>query len=437
MLVLVLAFGALGLIATAAAVRSKTEGHDTYGRFGDIAFWLSKLPSNFIDGVKLILEGQKADLAAKNPDWLIGKAGFAAYLDAPRRGTLVLSRYDGDAGQSVVEIVDLATFQVIHRIAPDFAALRERSTLEVARMDLDAYLRPGRYRMNHPLIEPGGGVVFQGTSPLARLDPCGGIDWTIDRLFHHSVEHHPDGGYITSMHYDPPRIDNVTGNFIEDVIVHVSPEGQILYEKSVPELLLKNGLAHWVFGLDFYSDDPVHLNDVEVAPNDGPHWRAGDMFLSLRNVSAIVQYRPSENRVIWYRQGPWVNQHDVDLLDDNRLSVFDNRRFNGARGPYVDGANDVMIYDFRTDRVTSPWRAALARERVQSFSEGRSQVLGDGGVFVEESNYGRILVLDGAGNLVWDYVNRADNGSVYILSWSRILPDVAPESLAPVAGSCG
>ncbi|GGY55025.1 hypothetical protein GCM10007148_25990 [Parvularcula lutaonensis] len=46
---------------------------------------------------------------------------------------------------------------------------------------------------------------------------------------------------------------------------------------------------------------------------------------------------------------------------------------------------------------------------------------------MEEQNYGRALALDTEGNIVWQYVNRASDGKVYLLRWSRFVP---PEQAA-------
>jgi hypothetical protein len=94
------------------------------------------------------------------------------------------------------------------------------------------------------------------------------------------------------------------------------------------KFLQRMTLARLVFGQDFYSDDPLHLNDLEPALTDGPCRRRGDLFLSLRNVAAVILYRLSENRVVWLRQGPWANKLDVASVDDRHISVFNNNRMN-------------------------------------------------------------------------------------------------------------
>ena len=48
-------------------------------------------------------------------------------------------------------------------------------------------------------------------------------------------------------------------------------------------------------------------------------------------------------------------------------------------------------------------------------------MLGNGSVFVEESNFGRTLFFDKQGKLRWFHVNGSASGDVFYLGWSRIL----------------
>ena len=50
-----------------------------------------------------------------------------------------------------------------------------------------------------------------------------------------------------------------------------------------------------------------------------------------------------------------------------------------------------------------------------------SQILPNGDLFVEETNFGRSLYFDSDGSLRWTHLNRAQNGKVYYVSWSRML----------------
>jgi len=430
-----LRLGLVGLIVFVlfgAVVRVAAVGDDRYGLIGRIALHIASIPVNFRKGMSLVLHGEKEDLKTVENRF----AGQTAFQFSYPPGSaedaeyLLLSRYDGDRKRSVVELVDMNTQALLHRWAPDFAAINARSELVSNLVDLERDRTPSRVRVMHPLLLDDGDLVYQDMSPLVRVGPCGEIRWTIDRLFHHSNEFHSEGGFWLELFLEPQTISGVSKTFKEDAIVHVSPDGEILFEKSVPELLIENGLAHFVYGLDFYSDDPTHLNDVQQAIEDTRFWKKGDVFLSLRNVSAIVLYRPSENRVVRLKQGPWVNQHDVDILDDHRIAVFNNNRFNYNTASAVDGFNSVMIYDFSTDVVSSPYADGMKKHEVRTISEGRSEIYQDGQVFLEESNYGRAMRLDQTGEIVWQYVNRGSDGQLYRLNWSRVIPREIGDSVA-------
>jgi len=57
---------------------------------------------------------------------------------------------------------------------------------------------------------------------------------------------------------------------------------------------------------------------------------------------------------------------------------------------------------------------------VRSKSQGRSQILDSGDLFIEETDEGRLLYFNKDTSVQWQYVNRANNAQVYLLNWSRI-----------------
>ena len=132
---------------------------------------------------------------------------------------------------------------------------------------------------------------------------------------------------------DPPSLpfEKVGNSFKDDAIVKMSAEGDIIFEKSVARIFIENGLEYLLFsiggkgGNENFNTDPTHLNDIQPVDFDGNHWKKGDVFLSLRNLSMVLLYRPSTNEIIWKGTGPFSQQHDVvDILDDHRISVFNN-----------------------------------------------------------------------------------------------------------------
>ena len=427
----------VGVIFFSSIVHIATKTSGKFGAVGEFALGVAQIPSDAKDVIALLTEGNKPALRAKQQRFE-GRSGFTFNYDAgarPDMGYLLLSRYDAEISRSVVELVDLNSQKVLHRWLPDFDAIRTQTKIDSVLEHVRAHETADRVRMVHPIAFGDGSLIYADlVAPLVKLDACSNIQWMNDLMFHHSIEPAMDGGVWTAIHYDPQLIRNVTPGFQENGIIHVSQDNRIVFEKSLAEILLENDLGYLLFGHVTYTEDPMHLNDVQEATFDGPHWKKGDLFLSVRNTSAIMQYRPSENRIVWFKQWPWVKQHDVDILDSHRIAIFDNHKYKYPGRDAVPVSNDVKIYDFETGEVSSPWKAAFEQHEIRTMSEGRSEVLNDDEVFVEETNFGRMLVVNTAGDIPWEYVNRASDGQVYMVNWSRMVrPDHGAAIAAAVA----
>ena len=213
------------------------------------------------------------------------------------------------------------------------------------------------------------------------------------------------------------------GGFSDDAIVKLSPDGRILFEKSVSQIFLDNNMEYLLYstGDSLFSVDPIHLNDIQPVNYDGEYWKKGDVFLSLRHQSMVLLYRPSTNEVIWKGVGPFFHQHDIDILDNHRISIFNNNSKDTVNGNVVDGYNEVIIYDFKNDTYLSYLKSSFEKYEIRTITEGLSEILDNGDMFIEESNYQRSIYLNSDGTLRWTYVNRAKDGLLYSLGWSRIL----------------
>jgi hypothetical protein len=81
----------------------------------------------------------------------------------------------------------------------------------------------------------------------------------------------------------------------------------------------------------------------------------------------------------------------------------------------------VIIYDFKTNEYSSYLKDSLSKNNVKTITNGLSQILPNGDLFIEETEYGRTLYFNADGSLRWTHVNRAEDGNVYRVGWSRIL----------------
>ena len=170
-----------------------------------------------------------------------------------------------------------------------------------------------------------------------------------------------------------------------------------------------------------FDADPIHLNDIQPVLEDSEYWKKGDVFLSLRHQSMILLYRPLTNKIIWKDTGKYFQQHDVDILDDHRISIFNNNSRNYQARNAVEGNNEIIIYDFKKNEHSKYLSESLEKENVKTITEGLSEILPNGDLFIEESNFARTLYFNADGSLRWSHVNRAENGQTYIIGWSRIL----------------
>ena len=424
----------LGLLAFGALVdKASRNGRDASG-VSKIALQIAQAPALARKIVKDFLTNYRPGLAQEQR--FDGQTGFQR-LKMGDDEALLLSRFDGDGVRSVVEIIDLENGDVLHRYEPDLRSLLSRSKLGNKIADVQLNRDTHNVTITHPILTEDGGLIFQGmNSPLAKIDVCSNLIWMVDRVVHHSLERDADGNYWSAALIDPPTLKTLPRIWQDNTIIQVSPDGKILFEKSVGEVFVDNDLEYLVYDGRTYSNDPLHLNDVQPVLEDGPHWRKGDLFLSLRHRSAILLYRPSTNKIVWMRQGPWMMQHDADIISDHEIAVFDNNVANLSWGQGVLGANNTIIYDFNSGEIDEPFADAFKVNEIRTITEGLSEILPDGDIFVEESNYGRMLKMNKAGDITWQYINRASDGRVYTVHWSRYIEKSSAHEAAKAAEHC-
>jgi hypothetical protein len=142
------------------------------------------------------------------------------------------------------------------------------------------------------------------------------------------------------------------------------------------------------------------------------------VFLSPRDLSAIIHYRPSTNKVIEYITGPFAQQHDVDIISDKEISIFNNNNF------FVDNEySEVLVYNFETKKFRKLFNDQLQKEKFKTETEGLSHTFKDGSLLVEEQNHGRIILFNNKGEKEWEFVNKDKNGDIGFVSWSRVIED--------------
>ncbi len=414
---LILTLGLLGTVLFGAAVKYHAESRRRAGFIGEVAFRIASLPEEILGTLRSAATGSPY-LATESDFESSGLTNHGAFAPHGGEGYLLLSRHDADADQNLVELVDLEREETVHVWQPDFDVIAERVLADIGAIDRRGWMTPH--------VWPDGSLAFLGLDRegyLATVDRCSNLQWVISTPHvHHSIEADADGYLWAPYHLSSPSVPAVHEDFQDQGLAKISRSGEVVSLIPFGDVLRRNGYTSLMYMMNSFLDDPLHMNDIQPVLEDGPYWRRGDLFVSLRTHSVVLLYRPETDEILWLQNAPWLHQHDVNLLNDHEISVFSNDSIRFYGGPYrVLGANDVYIHDFEKGETRAPWREALLHHDVRTATQGRATVIGDNDVFVEETNRGRALRLSTDGTLHWTYVNRASDGEVYQLAWSRYL----------------
>ena len=131
----------------------------------------------------------------------------------------------------------------------------------------------------------------------------------------------------------------------------------------------------------------------------------------------IIHFRPSTDKIINLIHGPFFNQHDVDIVNDEEISIFNNnKKLHG-----VDHT-EIIIYNFKEKKFRKHLNRELKVENVKTPYEGVHKITPKFETFVESNVDGRILYFDENKKLKWQFVNNNNPSRfIYAINWSRIL----------------
>lgn len=290
---------------------------------------------------------------------------------------------------------------------------------------------PREMRMRGANVLPNGDLIFTfegATFPygggLVRLDKDSNVMFRLARNTHHAVHLAKDG----TMWVQAPPDFPVKEAFFEDLILDVAADGTVLKEISIMKALQS---ARGIVQHRIRSEDPTHLNDVELVTAEiaarFPMLKEGWLVASLRDVHALIAIDPEREAVTWTLTGPFLFQHDVDFLDDGTLLVFDNRGGSESRGK-----SRILQIDPATQEIV--WRYEGTAERpFYSEAWGAQQLLPNGNVLISESFGGRVFEITRGPEpqIVWEFINRlsdaeAENSVGVVESAARYSPGELP-----------
>jgi len=366
-------------------------------------------------------------------DYFPGKSGITKSTDKIQAGYLLISRLSSKEDQCIIELMNKRTGEIIRTWVPSYEDIYKKDDKPLSEDDAKS---PFHMRVIHPLLLEDGSLIFHTTGGrLVRLDKHSNVMWQIKHFFHHSINIDHEGNIWVPSEMKPSRyklhgisiekMERYSPDKIsvqEESLVKISQDGEILNEISLPKILLDNGLK----GTFIYKwtekihDDVMHLNDIEPVLEDTNFAKKGDLFLSMRSNNLVLQYRPSENKIIWHKIGPWIAQHDVTIDNMNEISILSNDR---PLEPYdKSNRSRVITFNFATGIAYEPYKESTEASDFFVWSQGLQTVLPNGNVLLEETMKGRILELS-KNSIEWEYINRYDDKYLGNLAWSRFIPE--------------
>ena len=286
------------------------------------------------------------------------------------------------------------------------------------------------------VLYPNGDVVFNFQyGGLVRIDRCARPLWKLPRQTHHSIFRDTAGNLWvpsrTLREHPVRKYQDVPAPFQEEYILEVSPDGRVLREISVLDVIFKSKYegvlfasgAHDVVLQKPLDHDFTHLNDIEVLTPElapaFPMFEAGDLLISLRNLDTILVLSPTSGRIKWSRTGPYLRQHDPDFLPSGRISVFDNRRVDEVG---TVGASRIVEIDPASSSVVTTFGEGKGPP-FYTETMGDHQPLPNGDTLITESSAGHAFEVTPDGEVVWSYINRWDDQHVALIERATRYPE--------------
>ena len=272
------------------------------------------------------------------------------------------------------------------------------------------------FRFIHPLLFRDSSIITNSSLKTYRINSQGNLIWESEAFTHHSLEIDENGNLFAPT-YNKKKSDLKSSIFIQNYIAKIDIHtGKTILSKSIGEILRENGYETLLFSSNS-EIDYLHVNDIQPALNNSNFWKLGDLLISVRHKSTIFLYRPSTNKVLWLKTGPWLNQHDCDFIGNNKIGVFGNDLVRPV-DDLLNGNNNQYIYNFETKKTSTIYTKMYREGRIITKTEGRSDILPNGDLYVEETNFGRIIFGDKNGvNAI--FVDRMDKDHIAMLGWSR------------------
>jgi hypothetical protein len=422
--------------------------------------WISGLATGIVVLASLSLFGWSVKQVSTGkstwPTWIQAPLqSFVGFLDLFEAAKQEVSEYPKTFVRTPEDFVPINTLEEDVTILTSYH--NEENTRTVALINLRTgetlktwtveQLAIPQDRIVHSIMLPDSSLIYglDWYSGLIRIDKNIQRIWHQDSIIHHHGKNLAADSTIWACSYEKEagkplyyrpifKTGMAAFPYLDNHITQIHAySGEVLYHKSLTEILVENELTHLLVKSES-PGDPIHVNDIEPALHDGPYFCQGDLFISARNGSWIMHFRPSTGKVIRLLEGPFYSQHDVDIESDSTLTVFNNNCLQNERPtpnkwPMSDRAYEVGSFSSQVVRIhlNRPGFEVLDQDlweahEIYSFTEGEVDHLPGGGYFVEEQNSSVLWVIKEGQVRYKNVLPSHHPGYHHLANWARVMP---------------
>ena len=249
------------------------------------------------------------------------------------------------------------------------------------------------------------------------MDSHSRVIWKYLQHAHHDVGIGPDGRiYALTNVIAAGSIDGfpqLRAPRIEDYLAVLDADGRELKRVNLLQAMLRSPYARLLTTVPWYTTqdtgDHLHTNSVDVL--DGSRAQklaaatAGRVLLSFREINTIAILDVEHEAIVWATHGPWLRQHDPDLLANGNILLFDNQGHVGS-----GGVTRLVEFDPATRRIAWTY-AGTAEQPFESEVRSSQERLPNGNTLITESDGGRLFEVTPGGDVVWNCVNPVRGGT--------------------------
>jgi hypothetical protein len=403
-------------------VRQELEGSTKFGKFSKSALEIARIPGK----LKYALSTQNVD-----PQFIenTNEKNINIIKKLETEHLYLMARFSQKYQQGIIELRKLSDLELIHEYIIDqnkfFKLIDNKENFES--LKTNSYGK--RFKIGSPIIDNDGKIIATAAGTLFKIDLCNNFEWVNNKVnVHHSLNINENGNYLSPIIINSKqnKYSEYFGNdYLDDAIGIFSNEGKLLSYKSISEILIENNYIGFLLGMDrgLY-EDPIHLNDIEPVFFDTKYFKSGDLFLSLRHRSAIIHYRPKNNKIIDLIIGPFSHQHDVDILDEKTISIFNNNNITKLSDTNLISErnyknNEILIYDLEDKKFSKLINNSLNKENISTPTQGLHEI-NEKYILIEEHDNGRIFLFNKNGEIYWKF-NNIENDKKSLISWGKII----------------